>query len=264
MANHTEGEDTLRDLLDELKTLGAVALKGGFEAEAQTLEDVLRMRMLDPRLPITVKIGGPEAYSDLRLLFEWGIRSFVAPMVETPFAVRKVVQAMRTLCGDDVQLLEASINLESVTAYRLRHDILSCPDVPAIAKVNVGRTDLAASVDRSVYSGVVMHMTRSLIAVARARGLRTGLGGSIVPDMIEAVLAGCAPDEFETRHVIFETARTGDAPAAVRLALEFEATLIDWLNAPRQRLVDEGRRRQSALTTRMTAFQSRVRVSAAG
>lgn len=242
----------IRDLLDHVKELGATGLKAGFEAEAQDLDDVVRMASLDPALPLTVKIGGPEARTDLRNLVDWSIMRFVAPMIESPFAVLKTVQNATATMGADPTGLEICLNLESIAAHAARREILSCPAARWVAKVNVGRTDLAASADVPVESRAVTEMTHDIVVEARRAGKIVGIGGSLTPATIEALLATTRPDEFETRHVIFSTTRARDASAAVAAALKLELALIGWLSAPRVARQRDAESRAGALRGRLS------------
>jgi hypothetical protein len=257
--NTMYGEDTLRRLLEALRRQGAVGLKAGLEAEGQDLDDLLRMSSMSAELPLTVKIGGPEAVTDLRMLLDWGIHSFVAPMIETPFAVKKSVHNLWDRRPELRGVVKIGLNLESVAAFRQRHEILGCPEAKHVTKINVGRTDLAASLDLPVESPAVTEMTREFVRVGRAAGKVTGVGGTLVPRTIASVLRTCDPEQFETRHVVFETARSADPAAAVGVALEFERALVDWLDAPRRRVIAHGIKRQEAIEARLRQQAAELR-----
>lgn len=243
----------LKEALHQLRECGASGLKAGFEAEGQALDEIVRMSTLDPALPLTVKIGGPEARTDLRNLVDWSIFSFVAPMVESPFAVLKTVQNAAAMTeGGDLSRFTISLNIESVAAHAARRAILSCEAAAHVSKVNVGRTDLAASVGVPVESQQIQQMTRDILDEARSARKTTGIGGSLAPSTIEKFLAAVKVDEFETRHVIFRTDRVRDAQAAVRVALDFELVLLDWLNAPWMNLLKEAKHRSQELRRRLS------------
>jgi hypothetical protein len=241
----------IRELLHHVKQLGATGLKAGFEAEGQDLDEVVRMSTLDPELPLTVKIGGPEARTDLRNLVDWSITRFVAPMIESPFAVLKTVQNAAATTGGEPSRLEICLNLESVAAHAARREILGCAAAAAVAKVNVGRTDLAASLAVPVESRQVHEMTHDIVVEARRAGKGTSIGGSLTPATIEGLLAAFRPDEFETRHVIFTAARVRDAREAVSVALRLELALIGWLDAPRVHRQRDAEIRAGALRGRL-------------
>jgi hypothetical protein len=243
---------TIKEALHQLRECGAIGLKAGFEAEGQSLDEVVRMSTLDPALPVTVKIGGPEARTDLRNLVDWSIFSFVAPMVESPFAVLKTVQNAAAITEGDLSLFRISLNIESVAAHVARQAILRCEAAKSVSKVNVGRTDLAASIGVPVEYQQVLQMTRDIVDEARLAGKTTGVGGSLTPATIEKFLAACQVDEFETRHVIFRTNRVRDAHAAVMAALDFELVLLDWLNAPWMRGLKDAQTRSQELRRRLS------------
>jgi hypothetical protein len=242
----------IKEALHQLRECGAIGLKAGFEAEGQALDEVVRMSTLDPALPLTVKIGGPEARTDLRSLVDWSIFSFVAPMVESPFAVLKTVQNAAAITEGDLSRFTISLNMESVAAHVARRAILGCEAAGAVRKVNVGRTDLAASIGAPVESQQVQQMTRDIVDEARSAGKTTGVGGSLSPSTIEKFLATCKVDEFETRHVIFRTDGVRDAHTAVVAALDFELLLLDWLNAPWMRVLKDGESRSRELRRRLS------------
>lgn len=67
------------------------SLKGEFEAEGLSRDALASEAALAARhgLSYLVKIGGCEAKSDMHFLMLQGIRSIVAPMIESPFAMAK-------------------------------------------------------------------------------------------------------------------------------------------------------------------------------
>jgi hypothetical protein len=60
----------LKTMLDALfRKHGLVGLKGGTEVEDMTFEEICYLKKLgEPDLPLIVKIGGPEARNDIRML----------------------------------------------------------------------------------------------------------------------------------------------------------------------------------------------------
>jgi len=213
--------------MEVLQAAGAVAFKAGKEAERQTDDEILRMaRLFTSRDKVWVKLGGPEDGASLKELYHQGFKRFVAPLVETSFAVRKFLEAVRWATGGRPELLELSLNLESVSAYHYRRTILSAPETALIGKINVGKTDLGLSIGKSADDDEVLAMAAAIVDEARAHGKRTGVGGSINMNMIEKVLDVVQPDEVETRHVVMEVAAMRDPVASVRTALEFEQALL--------------------------------------
>ena len=204
---------------------GAIALKGGTEAEEQSIEDCMRMYIAaGSLLPLHVKVGGQEPLNDLGALLRLRIRSVLFPMIETPFAVEKAGDSLRKVARGE-RVFDAYLNLESNMAWRLRDSILDRAVALGFAGINVGRTDLGGSIGARADDCETTEMATSIIAAARDRELRTGVGGGINTRTIVDLLQATRVDTFETRNVVFATARVSDPAAAVRAALLFELEL---------------------------------------
>ena len=94
-----------------------VSLKGEFEAEGLTRDTVAAEAVFAARhgLPYLVKIGGCEAKSDVRFLMQIGVRSVVAPMIESAFAMRKYMDMVPQDAFDHV-----GVTIETIDAVRER------------------------------------------------------------------------------------------------------------------------------------------------
>ena len=96
-----------RAMLDMLKRgreeFGVVAVKAEFEAEGTRPDELLRLLELAHRadLGVALKIGGCEAVSDLLAAQLYGADYIIAPMVETPYALRKFVDARAKTWGEN-------------------------------------------------------------------------------------------------------------------------------------------------------------------
>lgn len=152
-----------------------VSLKGEFEAEGLPRDSVAAEAGFAARngLPYLVKIGGCEAKSDMRFLMAIGVRSIVAPMIESAFAMRKYQDMLPDGAFDHV-----GVTIETIDAVQRIDAILDAG--VKLSEVTVGRTDLTASFGGSgVDSAETIAMVKTVAMAAQTRGLKTTMGGSV-------------------------------------------------------------------------------------
>src|SRR3954467_3758924 len=85
-------------LLKELKEKHSVTgVKMEFEAEGTRIEEAMRLKEISMKagLCLTTKIGGCEAIKDMFEAGSLGTSHLVAPMVESAYALKKYLQAVR-------------------------------------------------------------------------------------------------------------------------------------------------------------------------
>jgi len=154
---------------------GIVALKGEFEAEGLSQGSVAAESLFAARhgLPYLVKIGGCEAKSDVRFLMQIGVRRIVAPMIESPFAMRKYMEMAPEGAFDQL-----GVTIETIDAVGRIEEILDAGT--RLSEVTVGRTDLTASYGGpGVDSDETIAMVKTVATAARKRGLHMTMGGSV-------------------------------------------------------------------------------------
>ena len=119
--------ERLREQLAWLhKHHGLVGIKAGTEVEAQTFDEIWLMRSLSNGIiPLTVKIGGPEARNDIEFMLAAGVDCILAPMVESPYSLKNFVSTMATL--DREGQAELAVNIETITAWKNLEDIFDSP-----------------------------------------------------------------------------------------------------------------------------------------
>lgn len=229
-----------REMLDLLKRLrgehNVRGLKTEFEAEGARLEEVLRQKELCMRadLALTLKIGGCEAVSDMRAAQAVGVDALVAPMIESAFALRKFVDAARSVFSPaELESMELRVNVESAAGAGEYDAMLASERFDALSGIVIGRKDLALSLGSDdVDDPRVAACCREIFRRTRATkpGARCSMGGMISPAALPLLeeFAGMV-DSVETRKVIYDLPAEGGAGAgrallaAAKLGYAFEA-----------------------------------------
>ena len=207
---------------------GVVSIKAEFEAEGSRKDELIMLHDLIKSvggLGLIIKIGGCEAVHDLdqcKLLSADGV---MAPMIETPFAMKKFKNAFHKVYGENTQV-ERIINAETKTCLHYFDDILE-EGKDFLTGVTVGRSDLSASMGierKDIESEPVFNATKEFAIKAKSRNLTTNFGGNIGVESVPFVVK-MAPyiDRFETRKVVLSV---NDNPQflkkAILAALDFE------------------------------------------
>ena len=229
-------------MLDALKkgrdSYGVVAVKAEFEAEGTRPDEFLRLLELTQRanLKTALKIGGCEAVTDLLSTRIYGVDHVIAPMVETPYALSKFIEAKNKVHGLEPERTQFLFNLETQTTLE------NLDAMVALAAGNVdgivfGRVDFTLS--RGMARGAVNErsITDAVLVVAKAcrdANLQLVVGGSVSMDAVAALkeVRQVRLDRFETRKVIFDGAAiNSDAiGAGIANAVDFE---LMWLQNKR-------------------------------
>jgi len=218
---------------------GVVAIKAEFEAEGTRADEFLRLLEIAHKadLKVALKIGGCEAVTDLLSSRLYGIDYVIAPMVETPYALSKFIEAKnKTHSADDQASTAFLFNLETGTTLG------NLEAMAPLAKGNVdgivfGRVDFTLSrglTRRDVDTRTITDAVLQVAQVARHIDLELVVGGSVSTASLAALreIQAVRLDRFETRKVIF----AGDAvvrpniAAGIETAVEFE---LAWLKNKR-------------------------------
>ena len=207
---------------------GCVGLKMGTEAEANSFEEINRIRHLaQGRVPIIVKIGGPEARNDIKELLKIGIDGFIAPMVESPYGLRLFIRTLKELAGDiRFNKLIKGINIETATTYKQLDEIFSIPEVRNLQQITIGRGDLSSSFEKQIEDEDIFTIARVITQKAQKLGIKVSVGGGITPDGAVRVAQHIKPDKINTRHVVFDLSKCLNLIEAIYLALDFEIGLL--------------------------------------
>lgn len=218
---------------------GVVAVKAEFEAEGTRPDEFLRLLELAHKadLKVALKIGGCEAVTDLLSSRLYGIDYVIAPMVETPYALSKFIEAKNKTHSPDDQTATAFLfNLETETTLR-NLDQMARQAKGQLDGIVFGRVDFTLSrglargdVDTRAITDAVLQVAR----VARELDLELVVGGSVSTASLAALreIQAVRLDRFETRKVIFagEAVTRPGMAAGIETAVQFE---LAWLKNKR-------------------------------
>ena len=225
------------------------SLKGEFEAEGLTRDGVAAQAAFAARnrLPYLVKIGGCEARSDMRFLMSIGVRSIVAPMIESPFAMSKYQDMLPDGAFDHI-----GVTIETADAVRRIDDILAAGT--KLSEVTVGRTDLTASFGGTgVDSAETVAMVKTVARAARLRGLETTMGGAINAKTVALLHDDAELRELvhsvETRKCVMRVDRFLEH-GTLDVAFAVELALLDMQLASHGTIVDAAHKRRDTLKAR--------------
>ncbi len=229
-------EKKMVSLLKELKEKYSVTgVKMEFEAEGTRIEEAMRLKEISMAagLGLTTKIGGCEAIKDMFDAGSLGTSHLVGPMVETPYALKKYLQAVKIAYDEERRKdMEFFINLETITACQNFDQMLAIPEIDLLDGIVLGRVDLTGSMNldrNSVNSKEVLDICLKMASKAKAKGKKVVVGGAVsVHSMafFKDFPAGHL-DRYETRKVVFGCPGALDNKEDAFLkAVEFE---IAWL-----------------------------------
>ncbi len=204
-------EKKMVELLAKGKSLhGIKSVKAEFEAEGTRTDELLRLVDVarTAGLPLTLKIGGCEAIRDLLEAKQIGVRYIVAPMIETPYALSKYIQAKNLVYSPEEQEeVDFLFNIETITAY---HNLDGLRQL-AVGNLNgfvFGRVDFSGSMGLGRDGIETDAITSKIIEVSRAAlqdDLDLVVGGAVSSSALEALKAvqEVKLTRFETRKVVF-------------------------------------------------------------
>ena len=260
--------ESSKQMIEILKRLredyGCVAVKAEFEAEgSRTDEMVMLTEVLNMvNMPLTIKIGGCEAVRDLDQCKFLGAQAIMAPMIETPFALKKFKGAAEKVYEDRMGEVDWVINAETVTCHANYDEILEAGE-GFLDMVGIGRVDYSASkglTRADINSEVMLEACIDIARRSKEKGLMVAFGGGISFDAIPFIQA-MAPyaERYETRKVHFEISDDENIlKGAILNAMRFEVLYLESKCAYYDAMANEDRSRLKMMHERIEKAESLI------
>lgn len=245
-------------LLWELKEEhGASGLKLSTEDAGMSFQQISYWSQIaSPVFPVIVKIGGPEARNDMKMLSNLNdIAAVVAPMIESPYSLRKYISSLKEIFGDNkFKGVSKHINIETITAFENLSHILSVPEAGFIEEITIGRGDLSRSINKEADDQEVSRISKIIIEEAQRKNIKVSIGGTVNPKNAKQVFEEMKPDKINTRSIVFNRGSSSDVGKAVLMALEFEIIMMKEDLKHGFVSIDEARDRTEKLKKRMAVI----------
>ena len=229
--------DTLKDLKENHHVVG---IKAEFEAEGTRLEEALRLKEVVTKagLELTIKIGGCEAIKDMYDARTIGVSTIVAPMIETPYAMKKYVQATKFVFPEEERKdIKFLINLETITGYINLKEMIQSPSFADISGIVLGRVDMTGSMGltrEDINSDKILDIAKVLSSEMSKVNKDMVIGGGVSAHSLPFFKELSYLSRFETRKIIFDAQKAladKHADKGILKAVGFE---LMWLKNKRE------------------------------
>ncbi len=229
-------------LIDLKENHCALGIKAEFEAEGTRFDEALRLSDIAKKagLDLTIKIGGCEALKDMRDAKTIGATAIIAPMIESPYAAKKFLQAAKTVyparCPEKADFL---INIETKYGFEYLDEILNSDFSCDLTGIVFGRTDMACSLGLTagdINSDLILDYALKIAHITKKYNKDFVIGGGVSALSLPFFkkLPKNILNRFETRKIIFDAQSVleGKNPEkGILKALDFE---IMWLKNKRE------------------------------
>ncbi len=230
--------ETLKDLKENHHVLG---IKCEFEAEGTRIEEALRLKEVVTRseLDLTIKIGGCEALKDMYDARTIGVNAIVAPMIESSYALKKYIQAIKlAFPQEEREEIAFLINTETITGYNNIDAILELPEAKDLTGIVLGRVDMTGSMGLSredINSEEIFNIANALAVKTLKHNKKFIIGGGVSAYSLPFFnrLPQNSLYKFETRKIIFDAQKAladKNADKGILKAVGFE---LMWLKNKR-------------------------------
>ena len=234
-------ERQMVDVLHDLKENHfVVGIKAEFEAEGTRLEEASRLKEVITRagLDLTIKVGGCEALKDMYDARSIGASRIVAPMIESPYALKKALSAAKMVFpSEERNQVALLVNIETKLGYDHFDEMLALDNISELDGIVLGRVDMTGSIGltrEDINCDQIFDMACDMFTKAKKKGLKCVIGGGVGKESLPFFnrLPKGLLDSYETRKVIFKCpeAMQENAPVGILKAVGFE---LMWLKNKR-------------------------------
>jgi len=216
-------------------TYGCEGIKSEFENEGSDYRDLILLRYLTAKtgLKMFIKIGGVEAFTDLKMALHLSVDGIIIPMVESEFALTKSQNMIEDLLGKNCEDFDIYINIETKTAVENLDAILSTMN-SSMKGITIGRSDLSYSYGRKSEqdSDFINQEVEKIVDTAKAHGIKKiTVGGGISKKTFnnQYFIENIVPKLMciETRNVIL-CAKSIQNSKSLPYALDFERQYLNY------------------------------------
>ena len=210
--NHKEKK--MLAILKNLKAShGALSVKAEFEAEGTRIDELYRLIEIARRadMKIALKIGGCEAIRDLMESKQIGVDYIIGPMVESPYALSKFIEAKNKVYSlEEQEDTEFLFNIETITTFNNLEAMMKiASDKDGVDGAVFGRVDFSGSLGLGREGINTQRITDYAIQAAKltkAAKLDYVVGGAVSIDTLPSLkeINTQYLSRFETRKIIFD------------------------------------------------------------
>ena len=226
-----------------VEEFGVIGTKAEFEAEGTRTDELLRLMEIANKTgaKVGLKIGGCEAIKDLYESKQLGVSYIIAPMVETPYALQKFINAKNLVYSEEeAKDTKFLFNCETKTTannFEEMINILKKNEKP-LDGVVFGRVDYVGSLGlnrNNIESEAVTNEVLHISKLCKENDLEFVVGGAVSFDARENLkkFKSSHLSRFETRKIIFnsEALTLNSLETALKDAVQFE---LLWLTNKRE------------------------------
>jgi hypothetical protein len=236
-------ERKMVNILKDLKeNHGVSGVKAEFEAEGTRLEEALRLKEVVTKagLELTIKIGGCEAIKDMYDARAIGVNRIVAPMIESPYALKKYLCAADLVFpSEEIKDIYFLINIETFQGYKLLDEMLSLNSIKRLSGIVLGRVDMCGSLGLSrddINTDRILEIAIDCLTKAKNKNLECVVGGGVAKEalpFLTTLYKKGILDRYETRKIIFQADKSLNSSPEEGLlkAVAFE---LMWLKNKRE------------------------------